>query len=244
MTQVGFARVISDRDRFAWIAEFFVIESTRGKGLGTALLKCVLESPACQVRRLMVRCGSQSKDLINFLRLRAGMHSIVTELEPKLSCLIKNVQRSSDWTKKTEWVYETHPEYFASTDRALLDPDDIYGYLRTMYWANKIRREQVETEVKNSACIGVYRREQSGTGRSGKSTSPKGNFLIRISRARWICQMGNGWNNLCISFRCIHKGASRWKRFRKVPYEGRLGDGGSQPLTRWKFEIILFTVNR
>lgn len=208
MTQVGFARVISDHDRIALIAEFFVIESARGKGLGTALLKCILESLASQTRRVMIRCGSQSNGLIGFLRSKAGMSSMITELEPNLSCLIKNVKRSPDWRKTSEWIYETHPQYFASTDRALLYAEDIHGYLHTLYWGTKVKREHVETDLGNSACIGVYHRGISGLGKSISSSEDA--CLISIPRACWICKMDNGWNNLCISCRCIHKATSYW----------------------------------
>jgi nitroimidazol reductase NimA-like FMN-containing flavoprotein (pyridoxamine 5'-phosphate oxidase superfamily)/GNAT superfamily N-acetyltransferase len=44
-TQVGFARVLSDFGRFAYLADVFVDEGSRGKGLGKWLVECVLEHP-------------------------------------------------------------------------------------------------------------------------------------------------------------------------------------------------------
>jgi GNAT superfamily N-acetyltransferase len=43
--QVGFARVISDKARFAYLCDVWVEESHRGKGLGRAMVKMALEHP-------------------------------------------------------------------------------------------------------------------------------------------------------------------------------------------------------
>lgn len=39
--QVGFARVVSDRLTFAYLADVFVLDAERGRGLGSFLLECV-----------------------------------------------------------------------------------------------------------------------------------------------------------------------------------------------------------
>ncbi len=43
--QVGFARVISDRATFAWIADVIIAPAHRGRGLGKWLMECVLAHP-------------------------------------------------------------------------------------------------------------------------------------------------------------------------------------------------------
>ncbi len=43
--QIGFARVITDLATFAYLADVFIIEDHRGKGLGKALIKAILEHP-------------------------------------------------------------------------------------------------------------------------------------------------------------------------------------------------------
>ncbi len=43
--QAGFARVVTDRARFAWLADVFVLESHRGVGLGVWLIETVLAHP-------------------------------------------------------------------------------------------------------------------------------------------------------------------------------------------------------
>jgi len=44
--QLGFARVVSDRTRFAYLADVFVRDDRRGRGLGRALIEFVLAQPA------------------------------------------------------------------------------------------------------------------------------------------------------------------------------------------------------
>jgi GNAT superfamily N-acetyltransferase len=46
--QVGFARVITDRATFAYLADVFVLESHRGRGLATWLMQCVTSHPDLQ----------------------------------------------------------------------------------------------------------------------------------------------------------------------------------------------------
>jgi GNAT superfamily N-acetyltransferase len=44
--QVGFARVVTDYATFAWLADVYVLEADRGKGVGKALVQAVVEHPA------------------------------------------------------------------------------------------------------------------------------------------------------------------------------------------------------
>jgi GNAT superfamily N-acetyltransferase len=53
--QVGFARVVSDRATFAYLADVFVVESHRGRGLARLLMKAVVTHPELQgLRRWML----------------------------------------------------------------------------------------------------------------------------------------------------------------------------------------------
>ena len=53
--QVGFARVISDRATFAYLADVFVVEPHRGHGLSKWLMECILNHPDLQgLRRWML----------------------------------------------------------------------------------------------------------------------------------------------------------------------------------------------
>lgn len=54
-SQIGFARVVSDRATFAWLCDVFVVQQYRGQGLGKWLVACVMEHPDLQtVRRFML----------------------------------------------------------------------------------------------------------------------------------------------------------------------------------------------
>jgi GNAT superfamily N-acetyltransferase len=43
--QLAFARVISDRATYGYLADVFVDESRRGAGLGTLLMECIMDHP-------------------------------------------------------------------------------------------------------------------------------------------------------------------------------------------------------
>ena len=46
--QIGFARVITDRATYAYLADVFVLEPFRGQGLGVWMMECVLAHPDLQ----------------------------------------------------------------------------------------------------------------------------------------------------------------------------------------------------
>ncbi len=53
--QVGFARAITDRSTFAYLADVFVLESHRGRGIGKWLMEAILAHPDLQkLRRWML----------------------------------------------------------------------------------------------------------------------------------------------------------------------------------------------
>jgi GNAT superfamily N-acetyltransferase len=53
--QVGFARVVTDRATFAYLADVFVVEDARGRGLAAWLVATILEHPELQgLRRWML----------------------------------------------------------------------------------------------------------------------------------------------------------------------------------------------
>jgi GNAT superfamily N-acetyltransferase len=49
--QAGFARVITDRATYAYVADVFVDEAHRGKGLGKLLLRAIMSHPDLQALR-------------------------------------------------------------------------------------------------------------------------------------------------------------------------------------------------
>jgi GNAT superfamily N-acetyltransferase len=50
--QVGFARVISDHATFAYVADVFVVDSHRGRGIGNRIMACITSHPELQNLRL------------------------------------------------------------------------------------------------------------------------------------------------------------------------------------------------
>jgi len=53
--QAGFARVVTDSATFAWLADVFIIENERGRGLSKKLVTAVLAHPRLQgLRRFML----------------------------------------------------------------------------------------------------------------------------------------------------------------------------------------------
>jgi GNAT superfamily N-acetyltransferase len=56
--QVGFARVVTDYATFAYLADVFVLEAHRGRGLGKWLIEVVLSHPDLRgLRRWMLATG-------------------------------------------------------------------------------------------------------------------------------------------------------------------------------------------
>lgn len=55
MDQIGFARVVTDYSRFAYLADVFVLEDHGGCGLGRWLVECVLDHPELRsIRKWML----------------------------------------------------------------------------------------------------------------------------------------------------------------------------------------------
>lgn len=53
--QVGFARMVTDLATFAWLADVYVVESARGRGLGERLVRTIVEHPSvAEVRRQLL----------------------------------------------------------------------------------------------------------------------------------------------------------------------------------------------
>ena len=71
-TQIGFARVITDRATFAYLADVFVLESYRGQGLSKWLMECIQGHPDLQgLRRWMLA----TRDAHGLYR-RFGFHEL------------------------------------------------------------------------------------------------------------------------------------------------------------------------
>ena len=60
---VGFARVISDRATFAYVADVFVLPQYRGRGLSKFLMQCIMEHPELQGLRRWSLATSDAHEL-------------------------------------------------------------------------------------------------------------------------------------------------------------------------------------
>jgi GNAT superfamily N-acetyltransferase len=61
--QVGFARAVTDRAAFAWIADLFVLEGHRGRGLGKWLIETLLVHPALNGLRVVMLATADAHSL-------------------------------------------------------------------------------------------------------------------------------------------------------------------------------------
>jgi GNAT superfamily N-acetyltransferase len=61
--QVGFARVVTDRAAFAWIADVFVLEDHRGRGLGRWLVETMLAHPDLEGLRVVMLATADAHSL-------------------------------------------------------------------------------------------------------------------------------------------------------------------------------------
>ena len=77
--QIGFARVVSDQATFAYLADVFVLEAERGRGLGQWLVESVLSHEPLQHLRRWLLATTRAKSLY----LRCGF----ADLRPDLSYL-------------------------------------------------------------------------------------------------------------------------------------------------------------
>lgn len=61
--QVGYARVVSDFTSFAYLADVFVLEAWRGRGLATFLMECITTHPELQGLRRWVLLTRDAHEL-------------------------------------------------------------------------------------------------------------------------------------------------------------------------------------
>ena len=61
--QVGFARVVTDRATFAWLADVFVLPEERGRGLSKWLVECILAHPELQGLRRWLLATRDAQEL-------------------------------------------------------------------------------------------------------------------------------------------------------------------------------------
>jgi len=61
--QVGFARMVTDLATFAWLCDVYVLEEHRGGGLGTAMVRLIVEHPTVTGVRLQLLATADAHGL-------------------------------------------------------------------------------------------------------------------------------------------------------------------------------------
>jgi GNAT superfamily N-acetyltransferase len=61
--QVGFARVVTDYATFSWLADVFVLDTERGRGLGVWLVECVMSHPDLREMRRWLLATRDAEEL-------------------------------------------------------------------------------------------------------------------------------------------------------------------------------------
>ena len=169
---VGFARLISDSARFAFLADFYILPSHRHLGLGKALLKCINDHPANRVYRQITRLppGNLENENRNALRglLECSGYKLASPMDSRGIYTMHRVwSLSVDINEENrcprEWRSDKWPHYFASTDKDLLQLEVIHRYLsEESYWAKGVSLETVKLRMDGSFCIGLYERKLDG----------------------------------------------------------------------------------
>ena len=72
--QVGFARVISDRATFAYVADVFVLDGHRGRGIGKQIMTAVTTHPELQNLRLWTLFTRDAHDLYRQVGFRQARY--------------------------------------------------------------------------------------------------------------------------------------------------------------------------
>ncbi len=86
--QIGFARVISDYTTFAYLADVFILEEERGKGLSKFLMECILKHKELQGLR-------------NFSLMTQDAHSLYVRYG------FKNIPKPENFmAKKIDGIYK------------------------------------------------------------------------------------------------------------------------------------------
>jgi GNAT superfamily N-acetyltransferase len=91
--QIGYARVVTDFSTFAWLADVFVLEAHRGRGLATWLMESILTHPELQRFRRWVLATKDAHDLYRKFGFR-------------------ELKRPERWMERPDPQMEESPDYW------------------------------------------------------------------------------------------------------------------------------------
>jgi N-acetylglutamate synthase-like GNAT family acetyltransferase len=79
--QVGFARVVTDRATFAWLADVFILPEERGRGLSKWLVECILAHPELQGLRRWLLATRDAQELYRRYGFAEPANEVTTYME-------------------------------------------------------------------------------------------------------------------------------------------------------------------
>lgn len=96
--QIGFARVITDYATFAWLADVFVTDEYRGRGLGKWLIEVIISHPNLQGFRRWVLATKDAHELYRGF----GFHEL---------------RRPERWMERPDPQMQESPDYWQKTSQ-------------------------------------------------------------------------------------------------------------------------------
>ncbi len=89
--QIGFARMITDHATFAWLADVFVDESARGRGVGRAMVNWFLERPDYAAMRRIGLVTADAHGVYEALGFHAVLRPdrFMERLSPEAAALLR-----------------------------------------------------------------------------------------------------------------------------------------------------------
>ncbi|KIM19755.1 hypothetical protein M408DRAFT_25954 [Serendipita vermifera MAFF 305830] len=160
--QVGVSRVISDGPRFTFLADFFILPSYRGMGLGKALLAVLLASPSFGSKLQRVNIGN-SIELRSLLQKYGGFKPATFPDAAGIPFMIKQIpneyESHDECSSILDMEHVQHPslkEYYLSTRTDLIQLSIVYEFLKTAFWSKQVEQENLPKEVATSDCISIF----------------------------------------------------------------------------------------
>ncbi len=101
--QIGFARVITDYATFAWLADVFVLDGYRGRGLGKWLIEVIITHPDLQGFRRWVLATKDAHELYRGF----GFHEL---------------KRPERWMERPDPQMRESPDYWQESSNESASP--------------------------------------------------------------------------------------------------------------------------
>jgi GNAT superfamily N-acetyltransferase len=95
--QIGFARVVTDYATFAWLADVFILDEHRGRGLGKWLIDVIVSHPQLQGFRRWVLATKDAHELYR----RVGF---------------RELHRPERWMERPDENMQESPDYWNAID--------------------------------------------------------------------------------------------------------------------------------